>query len=246
MAVVLITGASSGIGYDAAQKLAELGNKVYGGARRVELMKGLVKYGVTPLKLDVTDEASLKAAVDRIIDEQDRIDVLINNAGYGSYGPIEYVSIDEAKRQLDVNLLGVARLVKLVLPVMREQHEGKIINISSMGGRLTAKFGGWYHASKYAIEAFSDALRMETKPFGVKVVIIEPGAIKSNWGKITAEHLIDSAKGSPYEAAANKAAKGLMRIYNSNFISSPDVVVRAIIKAVNSSHPRARLDRCRC
>lgn len=172
--VILVTGASSGMGFEACKALAGQGHKVYGGARRVEKMEGLKDFGVTPLKLDVTNDTSCRDAIDTIIKNEGRIDVLINNAGYGSYGAIEDVTIEEAQRQFEVNLFGLARLTKAVLPHMRSQHSGTIINTSSMGGRLVSFLGGWYHATKYAVEAFSDALRMETKQFGINVAIIEP------------------------------------------------------------------------
>ena len=143
--VILVTGASSGMGFETAKTLAQQGNKVYGAARRVEKMAALKEYGVTPLKLDITDEASNKAAIAEIIAKEGRIDVLINNAGYGSYGAIEDVDLAEAKRQFDVNLFGLAALTKNVLPYMRAQHSGKIINVSSMGGCLVSFMGGWCH-----------------------------------------------------------------------------------------------------
>ena len=172
--VVLLTGASSGIGYDVAPLLVRYGYTVYGAARRVEKIEELASEGVKALSLDVTDEASMEAAVQQIIDAEGRIDVLINNAGYGSYGAIEDVPIDEARRQFEVNLFGLARLTQLVLPHMRAQGRGRILNISSMAGRITMPLGAWYHATKYALEAFSDALRMEAEEFGIDVVIIEP------------------------------------------------------------------------
>lgn len=177
--VVLLTGASSGIGYDVAPLLVRYGYTVYGAARRVEKIEELASEGVKTLILDVTDEASMEAAVQQIIDAEGRIDVLINNAGYGSYGAIEDVPIDEARRQFEVNLFGLARLTQLVLPHMRAQGSGRILNISSMAGRITSPLGAWYHATKYALEAFSDALRMEVEEFGIDVVIIEPGGIKT-------------------------------------------------------------------
>ena len=176
--VVLLTGASSGIGYDVAPLLVRYGYIVYGAARRVEKIEELASEGVKALSLDVTDEASMEAAVQQIIDAEGRIDVLINNAGYGSYGAIEDVPIDEARRQFEVNLFGLARLTQLVLPHMRARGSGRILNISSMAGRITSPLGAWYHATKYALEAFSDALRMEVEEFGIDVVIIEPGGIK--------------------------------------------------------------------
>ena len=166
--VILITGASSGIGFTTAKSLAEQGYKVYGAARRVEKMEELKQYGVTPIKMDVTSEESVNEAVEQVIAAEKRIDVLVNNAGYGSYGAVEDVSIDEARRQFEVNVFGLAILTKKVLPYMRQQHSGTIINVSSMGGRLTTYFGAWYHATKYAVEAFSDALRMEVSDFGIR------------------------------------------------------------------------------
>ena len=193
--VILLTGASSGIGYQTAEILAKEGHVVYGAARRTEKMETLKQFGVKPIYLDVTDEESIKSAIDTIIVNEGCIDVLINNAGYGSYGAIEDVEINEAKMQFEVNLFGLARLVQLVLPHMRKQKSGRIINISSMGGRLTSYFGGWYHAIKYALEAFSDALRMEVADFGIDVSLIEPGGIKTEWGIIAADKLANSAKG---------------------------------------------------
>ena len=179
--VILLTGASSGIGDDTAKDLAAAGHTVYGAARRVEKLEELRPFGIIPLQLDITDEDSVKKAVETIIAEQGRIDVLVNNAGYGSYGAIEDVTLDEARNQFEVNLFGLARLTQLVLPQMRAQRSGRIINVSSMGGRLTTFMGAWYHATKYALEAFSDALRMETSDFGIQVSIIEPGGIKTEY-----------------------------------------------------------------
>lgn len=240
MKVILITGASSGIGYQTAQKLAEQGHKVYGTARRVEKMSPLEKFGVTPLKLDVTDQVSIDAAIKQVIAESGRIDVLINNAGYGSYGAIEDVAIAEAKQQFEVNLFGLASLTKAVLPYMRKQKSGRIINTSSMGGRLVSYFGAWYHATKYAVEAFSDALRMEVKPFGIDVVLIEPGGIKTNWGFIAADHLERSGKDGAYAAATKKTAAGMRKQYSGSMMSDPKVIANAMSKAVNRRRPRTR------
>lgn len=240
MSVILITGASSGIGYQTAQSLASEGHTVYGAARRLDKLDELKKYGVKPLKLDITDDESIQKAVTTIINNEHRIDVLINNAGYGSYGAIEDVPLNEAKRQFDVNLFGMARLTQLVLPYMRKQHSGRIINTSSMGGRLVSYMGAWYHATKYAVEAFSDALRMETSDFGIKVSLIEPGGIKTNWGFIAADHLEESAKNGAYKEQANKAATGMRKQYSSNMMSDPKVISKAISKAVDSKSPKTR------
>lgn len=238
--VILITGASSGIGYDTALKLAAQGHKVYGAARRVELMEPLKESGVVPLQMDVSDEASMTAAVQTVIGAEGRIDVLVNNAGYGYLGAIENVPMDEARRQLEVNLFGLARLTQLVLPYMREQRSGRIINTSSIAGKAAFIFGGWYNVSKYAVEALSDALRMELQAFGIKVCIIEPSGIKTAWGTIAADNLEKSSKGTPYEKTGLKMA-GMMRYaFNSQFLSKPDRVTRAIVRAVNARRPRIR------
>lgn len=238
--VILLTGASSGIGYQTAESLAKEGHIVYGAARRIEKMEDLKQFGVKSIYLDVTDENSIKNAVDTIIGNEGRIDVLINNAGYGSFGAVEDVDISEAKMQFEVNLFGLARLVQLVLPYMRKQKSGRIINVSSMGGRLTTYFGAWYHATKYALEAFSDALRMEVSDFGIDVSLIEPGGIKTDWGIIAADKLENSAKGGAYEKEAMKTAKGMKKQYSGNLLSNPIVITKAISKAVNSNRPKAR------
>ena len=238
--VILLTGASSGIGYDTAVALAQQGHKVYAAARRVERMEPLRQYGIVPLKMDVTDEASMKAGVKTLLDAEGRIDVLINNAGYGYFGAVENVPMDDARNQLEVNVFGLARLCQLVLPTMRAQHSGRIINTASVAGRAVFYYGGWYHVSKYAVESLSDAMRMELKPFGIDVVIIEPGAIKTNWGIIAADHLIESSKGTAYEQTGTMMANNLRNMYLSNTISDPAVVRKAIVRAVNARRPCTR------
>ena len=192
--VVLITGGSSGIGYESAIIFAKNGYKVYTAARRLEKMEALKEYGIIPIFLDVTDNEACKSCINEIIEKEEKIDILINNAGYGSYGPIEMVDLEEAKKQLEVNVYGIVRITKLVIPYMRKQKSGRIINISSAAGRVTTYLGGWYHISKYSVEALSDSLRMELKDFGIDVVIIEPGAITSAWGGITADYLEEARK----------------------------------------------------
>lgn len=238
--VVLITGASSGIGYDAAQMLAQQGHRVYAAARRLELMEPLKDLGVQVIPLDVTDEMSIKQCVETVIQAEGRIDVLVNNAGYGFFGAIENVPMEEARRQLEVNVFGLAQLTQLVLPWMRKQGSGRIVNTSSIAGKMVIYMGGWYNVTKYAVEAFSDALRMETKPFGIDVVMIEPGAIKTNWGPIAAQHLRESSAGTAYEEAGTRWANSMEWYYKSRGLSSPQVVAKAISRAVNSRHPKAR------
>ena len=238
--VILITGASSGIGFDAAEAFARQGHRVYAAARRVERMEPLKALGVVPLRMDVTDEASLEAGVRTVLEAEGRIDALVNNAGYGYFGAIENVPLEDARRQLEVNVFGLARLCQLVIPSMREQGSGRIVNISSVAGKTVLYFGGWYHVSKFSVEALSDALRMELKPFGIDVSMIEPGGIKTNWGIIAADHLAESSKGTPYEAEGLRESETMRKAYSMRLLSNPSVVTRAISKAVNSRHPRAR------
>lgn len=240
--VILITGASSGIGYDTATRLAKQGHKVYGAARRIDKMQPLKELGVTPIKMDVTDDASMIAGVNAVLEAEGRIDVLVNNAGYGYFGAIENVSMEEARKQLEVNVFGLARLTQLVIPHMRQQGSGRIVNLASIAGKLALYFGGWYHVSKFAVEGFSDALRMELKPFGIDVVIIEPGSIRTDWGVIAADHLAESSKGTVYEQAALNEANAMNFLYTraGKLISPPSVIAKAICKGVNRRHPKAR------
>ena len=238
--IILITGASSGIGFEAARLLARQGHRVYGAARRVALMEPLRADGVTPLCMDVTDEVSVRAGVQAVLDAEGLIDVLVNNAGYGYFGAIENVTPEEARRQMDVNVFGLASLTRAVLPAMRGRGSGRIINVASVAGKMNLYFGGWYHVSKFAVEAFSDALRMEVKPFGILVSIIEPGGIKTDWGLIAADHLQESSAGTPYEEEALREAHNLRKAYSSNLLSKPSVIAKAISRAVNSRRPKTR------
>ena len=238
--VILITGASSGIGFDAAKTLARQGHTVYAAARRVEKMEPLQSDGVKVIRMDVTDSASMAEGVKTVLDAEGRIDVLVNNAGYGYFGAVENVTMEEARRQVEVNVFGLAELCKLVLPVMRKQGSGRIINTSSIAGKMVLPFGAWYHVSKFSVEALSDALRMEMRPFGVDVVLIEPGGIKTDWGIIAAKHLAESSKGTAYEEDALREAELMHKGYSGNYLSAPRVVTRAISRAVNSQRPRAR------
>ena len=238
--VILITGASSGMGYQTARILAEQGHRVYGAARRVEKIEELAPYGVQALRLDITDEQSVTQVVQTLIEREGRIDVLINNAGYGYFGAIEDVPIADAKHQFEVNIFGLARITQEVLPYMRAQKSGRIVNLASVAGHVTLAFGAWYNATKYALEAFSDALRMEVKPFGIDVVIIEPGAIRTDWGIIAADHLQEVSKGGAYEQDGSRVAEGLRRIYLSKIPTNPAVISRKIAKAAVCRCPRTR------
>src|SRR6201992_457466 len=235
--VALVTGASSGIGKDFALKLLQEGYMVYGAARRVERMSEIEAAGGAALEMDVTDDATMTTAVDRIIRDQGRIDVLVNNAGYGQMGALEDVPMDVARRQMEVNLIGVARLTQLVLPHMRAQRAGRIVNISTIGGKFAGPLGGWYYASKHALEGYSDALRLEVRQFGIDVVVIEPGGIETEWGPI--------AFGSAAEYSAQGAYGPLVKVMmNSPILKRklppPKVITDLLLKALKSKRPRAR------
>ena len=178
----LVTGASAGIGKATVKALLEAGYTVYAAARRVENMRDLEDLGSVVLKMDVTNEEDLVAGVERINSEQGGVDILVNNAGFGLYGPMEDIPLDDARYQFEVNLFGLARLTQLVLPHMREQEAGKIVNVSSIAGKMHAPLGSWYIATKHALEGWSDCLRFELKSFGVDVIIIEPGLIHTEFG----------------------------------------------------------------
>ena len=235
--VALITGASSGMGKDLALRLLESGYAVYGVARRVERMKDIEDAGGVAMSMDLTHDDSMVAVVDRVIREQGRIDLLVNSAGYGQMGALEDVPVDMARRQMEVNLYGVGRMVQLCLPRMRAQKAGRIINISSVGGKCAFPLGGWYHASKFALEGYSDSLRMEVKPFGIDVVVIEPGGTDSEW--------ISTAEAELKQYSYQGAYSGLA----TNMVNSPtwhrqmppvSVVTNTIMKAVKARRPKPR------
>jgi NAD(P)-dependent dehydrogenase (short-subunit alcohol dehydrogenase family) len=242
---VLITGCSTGIGRATARRLARSGHTVYATARRADAVADLAADdGCRALALDVTDEASMRAAVEQIEKDTGAVGVLINNAGYGSEGPVEEVPMEEVRRQFETNVFGLARLCQLVLPGMRRQGFGRIVNVSSMGGRMTLPGGGFYHATKYAVEALSDALRFEVRGFGVDVVVIEPGAIKTEFGP-TAIAKIDAAapSGSPYAAFREALKQGIRDLYDgpmARIAAEPEDVAKTIQRAITARRPRTR------
>src|SRR5450756_99005 len=174
---ILISGCSSGIGAATAASLVQAGHTVYATARKTETLADLKALGAHPLALDVTSEDSMLAAVKTVEAEHGQVGTLINNAGFAEYGPIEESDLDRVRAMFDTNVFGLARLTQLVLPAMRRARSGRIVNIGSMGGRMTFPIGGYYHATKYAVEAISDALRVEVKPFGIDVILVEPGPV---------------------------------------------------------------------
>ncbi|MCT4613716.1 MAG: oxidoreductase [Marinifilaceae bacterium] len=237
---VLITGASSGIGKETAKLLNQKGYTVYGAARRTENMQNLKKEGIRLLKMDITDDSSIRSGIKTIIDETGKIDILINNAGYGFYGALEDVPLMEARYQFEVNIFGLARLCQLVIPYMRNQKSGKIINISSIGGEAGEPHGAWYHATKFALEGLSDSIRMELKQFGIDVVIIQPGAIKTEWNKIARQKLIEVSGKGVYSKLVHKHAKFLKSADEGKMASEPIVIAQGIVKSIESKKPKTR------
>lgn len=236
----LVTGASAGIGAATVKRLMKDGYVVYAAARRVDRMEDLRAAGARLVALDLTDDASIVAAVEKIRAETGRFDVLVNNAGYGSYGALEDVPPEEARRQFEVNLFGAARLCQLALPMMRAQKSGKIVNVSSIGGKSGEPFGTWYHATKYALEGLSDCLRIELIPFGIDVIVIEPGAIRTEWGGIAHESMLKMSGETAYGPYVRNHAK-LHESANTSTLPSPTEVVADIIgRAVSARRPRTR------
>ena len=239
--ITLITGASSGIGKETALRLLREGHVVYGAARRVEKMKDIVDMGGFALKMDVTNQEEVEAGINKIIAEQGKIDILINNAGYGLYGAVEDIPLDEARRQFEVNIFGLAAVTKAVLPYMRKENSGKIINVSSMGGKIYTPLGAWYHATKHALEGWSDCLRLELEQFNIDVVIVEPGAIGTEFGDVMYEPMLEHSGSGPYAPLAKSMATATKNSYEKEGATSPpSVIADVMVKAINSSKPKTR------
>jgi NAD(P)-dependent dehydrogenase (short-subunit alcohol dehydrogenase family) len=239
---VLVTGCSSGIGAATAYALLRAGHTVYATARRPETLDTLKEAGAHPLALDVTSEESMRAAVDEVVGHHGRVGTLVNNAGYGEYGTVEETDLDKVRAMFETNVFGLARLIQLVLPSMRAARGGRIVNIGSMGGRITFPVGGYYHATKYAVEAISDALRNEVRPFGIQVVLVEPGLIRTRFG--------DTAMGSesalpdpssPYAALLEASARATSGSYENGMLAAdPERVGEVVLRAVEARRPRSR------
>ncbi len=236
--VVLVTGVSSGIGLETAKQLIKNNFIVYGAARRIENRTDLTSLGIQLIQMDLVDEISIASGVEKILSKEGSIDVLINNAGYGSYGALEDVQMQEARNQFDVNIFGLAKLTQLVLPKMREHRSGRIVNISSIGGSIGEPHGAWYHVTKYALEGLSDSLRMELKQFNIDVVIIKPGAILTEWNTIARENLLKVSGNTAYGDLAKKHVKMLEGADKQG--SAPIVVAETILKSVLAKKPRTR------
>ncbi len=236
--VVLVTGASSGFGKLTAQMLIDKGYIVYGAARRVEKMQDLIEAGGYAIKMDVSDEASVKSGIDQIVKEQGCIDVLINNAGYAAYGPVETTSMDIIMKEFQVNVFGLVRVTQAVLPHMRNQRSGRVINISSVVGKISSPLFAWYAGSKHTVEAISDALRMEVKGFGIKVSVIEPGVFSTGFDNVALTE-IEAVDGGPaYKNMIESFKKAFAKMYSK--APSPEPVANAIVHAISSDKPKIR------
>jgi NAD(P)-dependent dehydrogenase (short-subunit alcohol dehydrogenase family) len=241
---VLITGCSSGIGHETARHLAAKGWKVYATARRPESIDDLRSEGCETLACDVTDEASMSACVSAVEQAEGAVGVLVNNAGYSQSGAIEEVPIDAVRRQFETNVFGLMRMCQLVLPAMRRQGWGRIVNVSSMGGKLVFPGGGVYHATKHAVEALSDALRYEVKGFGVDVAIIEPGLIKTGFADAAVgsidENVPTDGPYAEFNAAVSRETAGVYEGGLARLGGGPDAVARKIERAISARRPRTR------
>jgi NAD(P)-dependent dehydrogenase (short-subunit alcohol dehydrogenase family) len=239
----LITGCSSGIGWATAERLAQRGWTVYATARNIEVIAPLGERGCRLLRLDVTDESSMRSAVEEVERAEGAVGVLVNNAGYSQSGAVEEVPIEKIRRQFETNVFGLARMCQLVLPKMRKQGFGRIVNLSSMGGKLTFPGGGYYHATKHAVEAISDALRFEVHGFGVEVVVIEPGLIRTGFAT-TAVDSMEEATSGPYAAFGAGVARATRENYRGGPLArlggGPEAVAETIERAICAVRPRTR------
>jgi NAD(P)-dependent dehydrogenase (short-subunit alcohol dehydrogenase family) len=242
---VLITGCSSGIGRTTAKHLAQRGHVVYASARRLESIADLEADGCRLLALDVTDEDSMAAAVQAVETEHGAVGALVNNAGYSQSGAIESVPLDEVRRQFETNVFGLVRMCQLVLPQMREQRSGRIVNISSIGGTLVFPGGGIYHATKYAVEALSDALRFELKGFGIRVVIVEPGIIRTRFAEAVSTALPQTDSADPYASFNAAVEQSTHNAYEKGTMigrlgGEPEAVAKVIERAITAKSPKTR------
>lgn len=237
---VLITGCSTGIGRATAERLAGRGWSVYATARRLDSIADLEAKGCKTLALDVCDEASMVAAVAAVELAEGAVGVLINNAGFAQDGPIEEVRIDAVRRQFETNVFGLVRLTQLALPGMRQQRWGRVVNIGSMGGKLVFPGGGFYHATKFAVEAISDALRFEVRGFGIGVALIEPGAIRTQFEETSIGALDGAGDGSPYAAYMTGVAERYRATFRGSAAAEPEVVAKVIERAISAKKPRSR------
>ncbi|WP_313685758.1 oxidoreductase [Pantoea sp.] len=236
----LVTGASSGMGKAIARRLIEEGYQVYVAARSVGKMADLALLGAQALRMDISKDEEIVSGVNTILAQTGGVDVLVNNAGFGLYGPVEEIGIDEARYQFEVNLFGAARLTQLLLPAMRARRRGHIVNITSMGGKMYSILGAWYHATKHALEGWSDCLRLEVAGFGIKVVIVEPGVIETGFGEGASDSIVKRSASGPYGQLVKRVAMSIKNTYGQGKGSDPNLIAEVVSRAVNSSNPRTR------
>jgi NAD(P)-dependent dehydrogenase (short-subunit alcohol dehydrogenase family) len=238
--VAIVTGASSGIGKAAAVKFLELGYTVHAAARRLHAMKDIEAKGAILHQVDLRNSEQISAFASDVIAASGRVDVLVNSAGYGFFGAVEDVPMAAAREQLEVNLFAVAQMIQAVLPVMRKQRSGKILNISSTGGKSALPLGGWYHASKFALEGLSDSLRGEVRPFGIDVVVVEPGGVKTEWGGIMVENMMQSSGAGPYKLMVERFRDTVAGNQVESMSASPEEIGELIAKVAEARKPKAR------
>ena len=236
----LVTGASSGMGKAIARRLIQDGYQVYAAARHVEKMTDLVSLGAQSLRMDISVDEEMVSGVATILAQTGGVDVLVNNAGFGLYGPVEEIGLDEARYQFEVNLFGAARLTQLLLPAMRARRSGHIVNITSMGGKMYSILGAWYHATKHALEGWSDCLRLEVAEFGIKVVIVEPGIIETGFGDAASDSIVKRSANGPYGRQVKMVARSIKKTYGQGTGSDPEVIAGVVSRAVYSRNPRTR------
>ena len=236
----LVTGASSGLGKEIAKRLIADGYQVYAAARRVHEMEDLRRLGAQPLRMDIASEADIVAITEAIAAQTGGVDVLVNNAGFALYGPMEEIGLDEARYQFEVNVFGPSRLTQLLLPAMREKKSGRIINIATAGGKIYTPLGSWYHATKHALEGWSDCLRLELAPLGIDVIVIEPGLIETGFGDVLAEGLLKRSGVGPYAGLTRAVAMGTRDTYGQGRSSDPRLIADVVGTAVAAARPRTR------
>ncbi|WDR03005.1 oxidoreductase [Devosia algicola] len=238
--IALVTGASSGMGKVIAKQLIKDGLTVIVAARRVGKMDDLEGLGAHPIALDISKEESITEAVHIIRERFGGVDVLVNNAGFGLYGALEDVPMHDARYQFEVNVFGLAHLTQLLVPYMRERRAGKIINISSVGGKIYTPLGAWYHATKHALEGMSDCLRLELSQFGIDVVVVEPGLIETEFGDVVEGPMLKHSGTGPYKELAARVARATAESYKPGGASSPQIIADIVSRAIKSSRPKTR------
>jgi NAD(P)-dependent dehydrogenase (short-subunit alcohol dehydrogenase family) len=238
--VIIVTGASAGFGFATANALIIKGDIVYAVARRVERMDELKGIGGFVMAMDIANADSINSGVQSVIKEQGKVDILINNAGYGCLGAVEEVDLQNARNQFEVNVFGLARLCQLLIPYMRQAGRGRIINVSSIGARVYEPLCGWYHSSKYALEGLSDCMRLELQQFGIDVVLIRPGFVRSEWDQVAHEQLRRFSQQGAYSDTANTLVNAHLNYLFRYFASDANTIAKTIIRSAEARKPKSR------